>query len=81
MSHNHLLDTYTYIQQRLNALEKQLTGADADLKTKHYAAGQIEALCDLDRFLKVHYDRRLPRRLRRQRQQTPATCTNGKLVI
>lgn len=74
MSHDYLLDTYTFIQQRLDEVQQQLTDADADQRTKLYAAGQIEVLCELDRFLKEHYDAKLPRRLRQRRQQMAGRC-------
>ncbi len=66
MSHNYLLDTYQYLQQRLNEIQPRLTADDADHNTKQYVAGQIEAICDLERFLKGKYDVKLPRRLRNQ---------------
>ena len=70
MSHNYLLDTYTYLQKRLDAIQPQLTAADATQHDKQYAAGQIEVICDLERYLIEHYDIKLPRRLRQQKLQT-----------
>jgi hypothetical protein len=74
MSHNYLLDTYTYLHKRLDEIQPQLTAAKATQHTKAYAAGQIEAICDLERYLIEHYDMKLPRRLRRQKLQTAGVC-------
>ena len=73
MSHNYLFDTYQYLQQRLDDISPRLTGADA--ATRSYASGQIDALCELERFLKEHYEGRLPRRLRKQSPPLEAICT------
>jgi len=68
MSYTYLLDTYTFIQKRLGDVQRQLVdAADDDWKSRQYAAGQIEALCDLERFLSAHYDAKLPRRILLQR--------------
>ena len=69
MSHTHLLDTYTFIESRREERQRQMadTGAD-DWKTRQHAAGQIQALCDLERFLSANYDVKLPRRLLRHRR-------------
>lgn len=70
MSHTYLLDTYTFIERRLEEIQQQMADAgDGDWKARQHAAGQIQALCDLERFLRVHYDAKLPRRLLRYRQQ------------
>jgi hypothetical protein len=74
MSHNYLFDTYRYLQQRLDDITPRLTGADASLATRSYAAGQLEALCDLERFLKERYDMKLPRRLRNPKPVLEAHC-------
>jgi hypothetical protein len=64
MSYTYLLDTYAFIQRRLNDVQRQLADAgDDDWKARQFAAGQIEILRDLERFLKAHYDTKLPRRL------------------
>jgi hypothetical protein len=64
MSHDFLLDTYQYLKQRLNKIQPRLTSSGADRYEKQYATGRIEAICDLERFLIEHYDKKLPRRLR-----------------
>ncbi len=64
MSYTCLLDTYAFIQNRMGDIQRQLVGAgDDDWKARQYAAGQIEALNELERFLSTHYDAKLPRRL------------------
>ena len=73
MSHNYLFDAYRFIRQCLDEARPNLTDADADQHAKQHAAGRIEALCDLERFLTEHYDIKLPRRLRQQ-QQTDSIC-------
>ena len=73
MSHNYLLDTYHYLQQRLQEIQPNPTSEYADEHTEQYAAGQIEAICDIERFLKERYDIKLPRRMRNQ-QTTNGIC-------
>ena len=73
MSHNYLFDTYRYLQKRLDEIRPRLTGADA--ATRSYAAGQIDALCELERFLKERYEGKLPRRLRKQSPPLDGICT------
>ncbi len=74
MSHNFLFHTYQYLRQRLDEINLRLTGRDADSATRSYAAGQIEALCDLERFLKERYEVKLPRRLRNQKGPLEGFC-------
>lgn len=75
MSHNYLFDTYRFFQERLDHIKPHLTGAEEDQHSKAYAAGQIEALCDLERFLQERYEIKLPRRLRQQIQDERGVCT------
>lgn len=74
MSHNFLFDSYEYLHKRLDKVHPELTTADADQSAKQFTAGQIDALCTIERFLKERYDGKLPRRLRRIRQQAGAMC-------
>lgn len=64
MSHDYLLDTYAYIQQRLAEAQRRLKQAAGDPHGKPYTAGQIQALCDFERFLIDNFNVKLPRRLR-----------------
>lgn len=64
MSHNYLLDTYAYIQQRLDETQPRLEQADDNPHGKPYAAGQVQALRDFERFLIDNFNAKLPRRLR-----------------
>jgi len=64
MSHTYLLDTYKFLQQRLDELQLKLTNPETDQHTRIYTAGRIESVCGLERYLKEHYDIKLPRRLR-----------------
>ncbi len=75
MSHNYLFDTYQYLKQRLDEINPRLADPAADPATRSYAAGQIEALCDLERFLKAGYEMKLPRRLRNQESHLQNVCT------
>lgn len=75
MSHNYLFDTYQYLKQRLEAVKPLLTDPEADQKARSHAAGQIEALCELERFLKERYELKLPRRLRNQQEPLGNICT------
>ena len=75
MSHNYLFDTYQYLKQRLDAINPRLADPETDPATRSYAAGQIEALCDLERFLKARYEVKLPRRLRNQEPPLKNVCT------
>lgn len=60
MSHDYLLDTYTHIQQRLDETQRRLNQADDE----PFAAGQVQALLDFERFLIDNFNVKLPRRLR-----------------
>ena len=64
MSHNYLFDTYAYIQQRLAEAQRRLTQADDNPNGKQYAAGQVQALRDFERFMIDNFNTKLPRRLR-----------------
>ena len=75
MSHNYLFDTYQYLKQRLDAINPHFADPDAGPATRSYAAGQIEALCDLERFLKERFEVKLPRRLRNQETPLNNVCT------
>lgn len=66
MSHTYLLDTYAFIDQRLEEIQRQMAdAADTDWNTRQQAAGRIQALRGLERFLSANYDAKLPRRLAR----------------
>jgi hypothetical protein len=66
MSHTYLLDTYAFIERRLDEIQRQLAdAADGDWNTRQHAAGRIQALHDLERFLSANFDAKLPRRLAR----------------
>ena len=76
MSYTYLLDTYAFIQVRLGDAQRQLVDAgESDWKARQYAAGQIEALCELERFLSEHFDAKLPRRILRRRAGSQV-CAN-----
>jgi hypothetical protein len=69
MSHTYLLDTYAFIERRLEEIQRQMAAAGHDdWKTRQRAAGRIQALNDLERFLSANYDAKLPRRLARRRR-------------
>jgi hypothetical protein len=64
MSHDYLLDTYAYIQQRLTEAQRRFNQANDEPHGKSYAAGQVQTLCDFERFLIDNFNVKLPRRLR-----------------
>jgi hypothetical protein len=61
---SYLFDTYAYIQQRLTEAQRRLERVDDQPHDKSHAAGQIQALCDFERFLIDNFNVKLPRRLR-----------------
>lgn len=70
MSHTYLLDTYAFIENRLDEIQRQMVDAGShDWRARQYAAGQIQGLRDLERFLSANYDVKLPRRLLRSRRE------------
>lgn len=80
MSYTYLLDTHAFIKERLEKVQENLINAlDDDWNARQFAAGQIEALCDLERFLSMHYGAKLPRRLllRRPGAVTLPKAKNG----
>jgi hypothetical protein len=69
MAYTYLLDTYTFIEKRLEESQRQMSEADDDdWKNRQHAAGRIQALQDLERFLSANFDAKLPRRLLRRRR-------------
>ena len=74
MSHNYLFDTYSYLEQRMSDIKPTLTGTDENRAVRSFAAGRIEALCELERFLKEHYEMKLPRRLRNKTTPAADNC-------
>ncbi len=65
MSHNYLLETYTYIERRLARARLKLIHCKENQHDAQYASGQVEALCDFERFLFENFNVKLPRRLRK----------------
>ncbi|MEN8200263.1 MAG: hypothetical protein ABFR63_09350 [Thermodesulfobacteriota bacterium] len=61
MSHTYLIDLYALVDQRLEDVDKLCTesGAETD-----YLKGRSASLRAFKQFLKTHYNRKLPRRLR-----------------
>jgi hypothetical protein len=64
MSYDYLFDTYAYIYQRRTAIQRGLEQAQDDPHARRYAAGQVRALDDFERFLIENFHGKLPRRLR-----------------
>jgi hypothetical protein len=65
MSHNYLLEIFTYIEQRLTRTRQELAHSEAKRHDAQYISGQIEVLCDFERFLFDNFNIKLPRRLRK----------------
>jgi hypothetical protein len=65
MAHDYLLETYTYIEQRLTRAKQKLVDTRENPYDRQYASGQVKALCDFERFLIKNFNAKLPRRLRR----------------
>lgn len=69
MAYTYLLDTYTFIEKRLEEIQRQMADSgEDDWKARQHAAGRIQALHDLERFLSANYDAKLPRRILRRRR-------------
>jgi hypothetical protein len=68
MSYTYLFETYAFIKKRVGDVQQKLVdSSDDNWKARQYAAGQIESLSELERFLSSHYDAKLPHRLLRHR--------------
>lgn len=65
MAHDYLLETYTYIEQRLSRARRKLVNAQESPYDRQYASGQVKALRDFERFLFENFNAKLPRRLRK----------------
>lgn len=74
MSHNFLFSLYEYIDRRLAHVERIMTREKAGEAARQFAAGQIEVLCEAERFLNENFDAKLPKRLRNQRTEAPKVC-------
>ncbi len=61
MSHNFLLEIYSYINKRTDELEKNFEGT-----TSHYDKGCQDALTNLSTYMIEHYNIKLPKRLQKQ---------------
>jgi thiamine kinase-like enzyme len=69
MAYTYLLDTYTFIEKRLEEIQRQMSDtAIDDWKNRQHAAGRIQALHDLKHFLSANFDAKLPRRILRRRR-------------
>lgn len=80
MSYTYFLDIYAFIHQRLEEIQRALVAArEDDGQTRQSAAGRIEALCDLERFLREHYEAKLPRRIMLQRPRVQE-CQGSRAI-
>ena len=75
MSHNFLFDTYEFIEERLEDIKQELLNNGADSISMQYAAGRIDALCVIERFLNMNIKPKLPKRLRRNIPGKNLVCT------
>ena len=75
MSHNFYFDTCKFIDKRVETIKQVLVESTADDMGGQYAAGRIDALCEIERFLDRHIRPKLPNRLRRTISQRNRTCT------
>lgn len=64
MSHNYLIETYNLINQRLEEFEHTMLDSKTDETARQFAAGRVQALCDIERFIRQKFQPKLPRRLK-----------------
>lgn len=65
MSHNYLLDTYQFIDTRLEEARASRAAARDDHRQR-FIDGRLDALQDLRDYLGSCYNRKLPRRIYKQ---------------
>ena len=76
MSHNFLFDTYKFIDERLEGLTQDLVDVNAGSMDRQYAAGRVDALCEVERFLDSNIKQMLPKRLKRNIPRTSRVCSD-----
>jgi len=73
MSHNFLFDTYDFLDQQLEDIKQELSNNTADNRSRQYASGRMDALCEVESFLDMFIKPKLPKRL--QRNVSRKICT------
>jgi hypothetical protein len=63
MSHNYLLDTYKFIELRLESARAAASLPGVNRTTRKIAEGRINTLKEFQVFLHGNYDCKLPRRI------------------
>jgi hypothetical protein len=74
VAYNYLLEIYETIAQRRGEAQASAdagAGAGADTADTEYQRGRIDALDELEQFLKANYHSRLPRRIRARFEPGP----------
>ena len=72
MSHNHLLDTYRYIEKRLVAANNTVDMSPNIYGEKKINEGRIDTLNEFAEFLHSNFDHKLPRRLYKKYRKSQA---------
>ena len=65
MSHNFLFDTYDFLDRQMEDIKQELSKSTADNRSRQYATGRMDALCDVQNFLDTFLKPKLPKRLQR----------------
>jgi len=75
MSHNFLFETYKFIDDRLEHIHQERVESTVDNTNRQYAAGRIDALCEIERFLERKIKPKLPKRLRLNFSSKNSVCS------
>ena len=75
MSHNFLFETYEFINDRLEHINRELVKNAVDNTNRQYIAGRIDALCEIESFLERNIKPKLPKRLRQNFSSKNRVCS------
>lgn len=65
MSYTYFFDILQYVEDRIKAVEKNMTTGNATVAERRYLEGQLAALQGFAAFFRTHFEENLPRRLHR----------------
>ncbi len=65
MSHTYLIDLYDLIDQRLQDRSSKSGSGNSEASEMQFQQGRADILIEFRQFLASHYNRKLPRRIRK----------------
>jgi hypothetical protein len=65
----------------LEETKQALLDIEANELSRQFAAGRIEALCDIEQFIKNNINPKLPHRLQKIMTQQNRDCSSGNQIV